>query len=84
MPFRRRGRSTVAFQYPKAALGKIFDCSVSSNFRKASQMRAISSSDSSQFFLPRFLRSGLYHPVASMSCTLPLRCAGLRFVSTQM
>jgi len=29
-------------------------------------------------FLPRFLRSGRYHCVASMSCTLPLRCAGLR------
>lgn len=40
--------------------------------------------ESSQFFLPRFFRSGLYHCVASMSCTLPLRCAGLQFVSTQM
>ena len=47
-------------------------------------MRWMSSSDSSQFFLPRFLRSGLNHCVASMSCTRPLRCAGLRLVSTQM
>src|SRR5436190_7479429 len=34
-------------------------------------MRRMSSSASSQFFLPRFLRSGLNHWVASMSCTLP-------------
>ena len=34
--------------------------------------------DSSQFFLPRFLRSGLNHLVASMSWTLPRRCSGLR------
>ena len=47
-------------------------------------MRSMSSGESSQFFLPRFLRSGLNHWVASMSCTLPLRCAGLRLVSTQM
>ena len=40
-------------------------------------MRAMSSSDNSQFFLPRFLRSGLNHAVASISCTLPRRCAGL-------
>ena len=36
VPFRRRGRSTVTFQYPKASLGKIFDCSVSSKSMKAS------------------------------------------------
>src|SRR5689334_998223 len=47
-------------------------------------MRWMSSSESSQFFLPRFLRSGLYHWVASMSCTLPLRCSGLRLLITQI
>ena len=46
-------------------------------------MRAMSSSPSSQFFLPRFLRSGRYHFVASINCTLPLRCSGFRLVSTQ-
>ena len=63
----RSGRSTVTFQYPNAWLGKIFDCSLSSKARKVSQMRRISVSDSSQFFLPRFLRSGWYHWVASIS-----------------
>ena len=54
----RSGRSTVAFQYPKAALGNILDCSVSSNAMKASVMRSMSASDNSQFFWPRFRRSG--------------------------
>jgi hypothetical protein len=44
---------------------------------------SMSSSESSQFFLPRFLRSGLNHCVASMSCTLPLRGAAFRLESTQ-
>ena len=74
---RRRGRSTVTFQYPKASFGKIFDCSVSSKARTVSQMRVMSSSDSSQlFFLPRFLRSGLNHGVASMSWTFPCAMGG--------
>jgi hypothetical protein len=49
----------------ESRIGKIFDCSVPSKLRKASQMALMSSSESSQFFLPRFLRSGLYHWVAS-------------------
>ena len=49
----RNGRSTVTFQYPNASFGKIFDCPVSSNARKASQTRRMSSSDSSQFFCKR-------------------------------
>ena len=44
----------------------------------------ICSSDSSQFFLPRFLRSGWEMEVASMSYTLPRRGAGFRLVRTQM
>ena len=54
------------------------------NFRNVSQMRAMSSSESSQFFLPRFFRNGLNHCVASISCTFPLRCSGFRLVNTQM
>ena len=38
----RSGRSTVTFQYPKAALSKILLCSLSSKARKVSQMRAMS------------------------------------------
>ncbi len=63
---------------------KILLCSVSSKSRKVLQIWVMSSSDSSQFFLPRFLRSGLNHSVPSMSCTLPLQCSGLRLESTQM
>ena len=48
------------------------------------QILSISSSPSSQFFFPRFLRSGRNHCVASINWTLPLRRSGFRFVSTQM
>jgi len=47
-------------------------------------MRSMSSGASSQFFLPGFLRNGLNHCVASMSCTLPFRCAGFLLDSTQI
>ena len=63
-PSMRSGRSTVTFQKPNASLSKILLSSVSSKARKASQMRRMSSSPSSQFFLPRFLRSGWNHFVA--------------------
>src|SRR5260370_1115778 len=69
----RKGRSTVTFQYPNAAFGKIFDCSVSLNSRKLFAMRAMSSSENSQFFLPRFFRSGLNQAVAEESRQEELR-----------
>ena len=47
-------------------------------------MRWMAASYRFKFFLPRFLRSGLNHSEASMSCARPLRFAGLRLVSTQM
>src|SRR5690606_15779341 len=82
--FKRKGRSTVTFQYPKAALGRIFDCPSSSLLIKLSQIRLVSSGPRTQFFLPRFLRSGLNHVVASISWTFPLRDSALRLLSTQM
>ena len=45
----------MTFQYPNTSFGKIFDCSVSSKARKVSQMRVMSSSDNSQFFLAEVL-----------------------------
>src|ERR1019366_687948 len=50
---------------------------VSLKSRKVRLMRSMSSGESSQFFLPRFLRSGLNHWLAAVSRTLPLAVRGL-------
>ena len=81
-PRSRNGRSTTTFQYPNASLGKTLDCADSSIVRKAAVTRSMSSGPNSQFLLPRFLRRGFDHAVASISCTFPLRSCAFLLAST--